>query len=77
MEKIINEEYLEISSNGRAYSSTSTEYFFMTNVYTCLRGNKTCTKFEFDAPSLDEYLDVNVNDYYVEQDPFIASILMP
>ena len=49
----------------------------MTNVYTCLRGNKTCTKFEFDAPSLDEYLDVNVNDYYVEQDPFIASILMP
>ena len=51
--------------------------FFMTNVYTCLRGNKTCTKFEFDAPSLDEYLDVNVNDYYVEQDPFIASILMP
>jgi hypothetical protein len=32
--------------------------FFIVNMFTCLRGNKTSTKFNLPPPSLEEYLNV-------------------
>ena len=36
--------------------------FFATHLYSCLKGNKTSTKYGFAPYSLDEYLDVNEMD---------------
>ena len=36
----------------------------MVNVYTCLRGNKTSTKFKVESPDIEEYLDVTMHDAY-------------
>ena len=38
------------------------QHFFATNLYSCLKGNETSTKYEFAPYSLDEYLDVNEMD---------------
>ena len=41
--------------------------FFMTNLYSCIKGNKTSTKYRFIPYSLDEYLNVDAsvgNDGY-------------
>ena len=41
--------------------------FFMTNLYSCIKGNKTSTKYGFRPFSLDEYLNVDAsvgNDCY-------------
>lgn len=36
--------------------------FFMTNIYTCLKGNKTSTKYGFAPYSIDGYLNVTIKD---------------
>jgi len=38
--------------------------FFMVNVYTCFRGNKTSTKFQFPPTRIEEYLSVDETDWY-------------
>jgi len=38
--------------------------FFMVNVYTCVRGNKTSTKYWLVPPTVEEYLDVDMDDMY-------------
>lgn len=38
--------------------------FFMVNVYTCIRGNKTSAKYGLEPPSIEEYLNVTMNDAY-------------
>ena len=38
--------------------------FFMVNVYTCFRGNKTSTKFQFPSTRFEEYLSVDETDWY-------------
>ena len=43
---------------------TPVHYFFMVNVYTCLRGNKISTKFKVESPDIEEYLDVTMHDAY-------------
>ena len=39
-------------------------FFFMINVYTCLRENKTSAKFGLESPSATEYLDTDRSHYY-------------
>ena len=36
----------------------------MVNIYACVRGNKTSKKYQFNPPSLNDYLNVNANDRY-------------
>ena len=36
----------------------------MVNIYTCVRGNKTSTKYWMKPTSLIEYLDVTLDDTY-------------
>ena len=52
--------------------------FFMTNLYTCIHGNKTATKYGFNTIPLSEYLDVDVNDAYdgEDQDEFMADFVV-
>ena len=38
--------------------------FFMANVYSCIRENKTSKKFNLPTPSIAEYLDVDESDWY-------------
>ena len=38
--------------------------FFMTNVYSCIRENKTSKKFKLPTPALAEYLSVDNTDWY-------------
>ena len=38
--------------------------YFMVNCYTCLRGNKTSVKYHIPAPSIEDYLDVTMDDAY-------------
>ena len=38
--------------------------FFMVNCYTCVRGNKTSAKYHIPAPSIEDYLDVTMDDAY-------------
>ena len=38
--------------------------YFMCNVYTCLRGNKTSKKYQLDPPSIEEYLHSEASDRY-------------
>ena len=42
--------------------------FFMVNVYTCMRGNKTSKKYQMYPPSVDEYLNVGVKERYDGED---------
>ena len=42
--------------------------FFMVNVYTCIRGNKTSSKYGLDPPSIEEYFNVTMNDAYDSHD---------
>ena len=47
--------------------------FFMDNIYRCLRGNKTSKKYKFYPPSVEEYLNIRIEDRYDGQDacPFM------
>ena len=49
----------------------------MINVYTCLRGNKTSTKYHTDPPSVEEYLNVTMDDAYdgIDDDELMLEIL--
>ncbi len=38
--------------------------FFMVNVYTCVRENKTSIKFGIQSPVIEEYLNVDNSDWY-------------
>jgi hypothetical protein len=38
--------------------------FFMTNIHSCFRGNKTATKFNLSTPTASEYRRVNANHSY-------------
>ena len=38
--------------------------FFMLNIYSCLRGNKTATKYNFQRTDIEDYLDVTMDDAY-------------
>ena len=38
--------------------------FFMMNLDTCMRENKTAVKYNIRAPTLESYLDVTPNDWY-------------
>ena len=38
--------------------------FFMTNVYSCLRENKTSKKYKLSTPTVAEYLNVDYTDWY-------------
>lgn len=42
--------------------------FFMTNCFSCFRGNKTTAKYGFDPFPLEQYLDVGYEDGYHEDD---------
>ena len=52
--------------------------FFMTNVYTCIHGNKTATKYGFETVPLSTYLDVNESDAYDgdEEDDFMVDFVV-
>ena len=51
--------------------------FFMVNIYTYLRGNKTSKKYQLHPPSLEEYLNVRIEDRYDAPDacPFMLDFL--
>ena len=36
----------------------------MLNIYSCLRGNKTATKYNFQRTDIEDYLDVTMDDAY-------------
>ena len=36
----------------------------MVNCYTCVRGNKTSTKYRIPTSTIDNYLDVTMDDAY-------------
>ena len=38
--------------------------YFMVNCNTCVRGNKTSTKYCIPTPTIDNYLDVTMDDAY-------------
>ena len=38
--------------------------FFMVNIYSCLRGNKTSKKYKMNPPNVEDYLDVSEHDRY-------------
>ena len=38
--------------------------FFMLNIYSCLRGNKTATKYKFQRTDIEDCLDATMNDAY-------------
>ena len=38
--------------------------FFMTNVYSCFRGNKSSVKYNLVTPDVEVYLDVDEDDWY-------------
>ena len=51
--------------------------FSIFNIYTCLRGNKTSKKYKLYPPSVEEYLNVRIEDRYDGHDarPFILDFL--
>lgn len=48
----------------------------MTNIYTCLRENKTSAKFGIRSPSLENYLNVSRNESYDGNDVCIEMITL-
>ena len=40
------------------------ELGIMVNIYTCFRGNKTCTKYWLKPTDINEYLEVTMEDAY-------------
>ena len=42
--------------------------FFMVNVWTCFRGNKTSVKYQLNPPVIENYLTVTQNDFYKRLD---------
>ena len=38
--------------------------YLMVNCYTCVRGNKTSTKYCIPTPTIDNYLDVTMDNAY-------------
>ena len=51
--------------------------FFMSNVYSCFRGNKTATKYGFAKVDIGEYLNVTFADAYDgdNTDDYVISLL--
>ena len=40
----------------------------MVNVYSCFNGNKSATKYNLSTPSIYEYLDVDIDNFYTGAD---------
>ena len=38
--------------------------FFILNIYTCMRGNKTSAKYLLKPPMVCDYLNVGIQDHY-------------
>lgn len=68
---------MEINKDSPQSSRALVFYFFMVNVYSFFNGNKSATKYNLSNPAIDEYLDVDIDDFYTgtDSDEYIITLL--
>ena len=67
----------KLLQNYRCVNAHLFTIYFMCNVYTCFRGNKTSKKYQLNPPSVEEYLHGYASDRYdgVDASEFMLEFL--